>query len=304
MAKKKPTTNTTTKFKRGFYSKVEVETLRQHVKAKLTVDQISLKMNRPTESIQREIDKLQGATPAPAAMGIANQLEIRPEWKKWQEQFTKNELEQFKTQYVQIMAQFDNNVKATEELQIFQVITLVILIDRTLAEQKRALDSMEKLQVKIDRARNRGDDDEADVLESQYEVARAVSKTCADKYKTYSDKQDRMLQQLKGTRDQRMKHNEDNDKSFVSLLRWLQEEDNRLKAGKEMAMFKEAAVQERIRMAQPHKYIDGTIDRPLLSAETIYMNEDGNVEEPEPEVDVPDVATIGDDGPTDDATTL
>jgi hypothetical protein len=279
---------TTTKFKRGFYSKSEIETLKSHLKAKLTVDQISLKMNRATESVQREINKLQGAMAAPTSpLGIAHQLEIRPEWKKWQEQFTKGELEQFKNQYVQIMAQFDNNVKPTEELQIFQVITLIILIDRTLAEQKRALDTMDRLQVKIDRARSRNNDDEADMLESQFEAVRAVSKTCADKYKTYSDKQDKMLQQLKGTRDQRIKNNENGDKSFVSLLKWLMEEDNRMKAGEEMAMFKEAAEKERIRMSQPHKYIDGTVDRPLLSSETIHMNEDGTIdEEAGPEMDV------------------
>jgi hypothetical protein len=250
------------------------------MKAKLTVDQISLKMNRPVESVQKEINKIQGAAAVPAiAMGIAHQLEIRPEWKKWQEQFTKPELEQFKTQYVQIMAQFENNVKPTEELQIFQVITLTILIDRTLIEQMRAQKTMEGLQVKIDRARNRKDDDEADLLESQYEVARAVVKTCADKYKTYSDKQDKMLQQLRATRDQRVNKNDNHEKSFVSLLKWLMEEENRLKAGEEMAMFKESAEKERIRMAQPHKYIDGTVDRPLLSCETINMKEDGTIDE-------------------------
>jgi hypothetical protein len=184
------------------------------------------------------------------------------------------------------MAQFDNDVKHAEELQIFQVITLIILIDRTLAEQKRALDTMEKLQTRIDRARNKKNDDEADVLESQYELARAVSKTCADKYKTYSDKQDRMLQQLKGTRDQRIKGDGNKGENFVGLLRWLQEEENRLKAGKEMAMFKAAAEKEKERMSRPHKYIDGTVDRPLLSAETVNFGDDDDVEEIGPEVDV------------------
>jgi hypothetical protein len=285
MAKK--TATTTTKFKRGFYSKSEIETLKSHMKAKLTVDQISLKMNRPVESVQREIDKIQGAAATPSSpMGIAHQLEIRPEWKKWQAQFTPSELEQFKNQYVQIMAQFENNVKPTEELQIFQVITLIILIDRTLIEQKRSEDMMARLQVKIDRARNRNDDDEADLLESQFEVARAVVKSCADKFRTYSDKQDKILQQLKGTRDQRVKNNENSDKSFVSLLKWLMEEDNRLKAGEEMEMFKEAAENERKRMSLPHKYIDGTIDRPLLSSDTVNYGDDEDVEEAGLEVDV------------------
>lgn len=272
--------------KRGFFSKTEIETLRSHLKAKLTIDQISLRMNRSVFSLNKEIAKIHGVVETPTPTGIAHQLEIRPEWKKWQLQFSKAELEQFKMHYVQFMAQFDNNVKATEELQIFQVITLIILIDRTLAEHKQALDKMEEIQDKIEKARSKKDDMEAEMLENQYELVRAVSKTCADKFKTYSDKQDKVLQQLKGTRDQRIKNFEDSDRSFIGLLKWLQEEDNRIKAGKEMELFRQAAEQERIRMGQPHKYIDGVVDRPLLSSKTIHMKEDGTSEEPRFTMDV------------------
>ncbi len=271
--------------KRGFYSKAEIATLKGYIKDKLTIDQIAMRMNRRVDSVQKEIDKIHGVAEAPSKIGLAKQLELRPEWKKWQAQFTKPELEQFKNQYVQLMAAFDNNVRATEELQIFQVITLIILIDRTLVEQKVAVDAMERLQPRIDTLRAKGKEDEAELLDSQYEMKRAVSKTCADKYKTYSDKQNQLLQQLKGTRDQRIKNFESSDKSFVGLLRFLSEEDNRVKAGREMEMVRLASQKEKVRMSQPHRYIDGTVDRPLLSAESVMM-EDEYVEEIKSEVDV------------------
>jgi hypothetical protein len=263
--------------KRGFMSNREVETLKAHLRNKVTIDEIALRMNRSPDSIKKKADEIQGAEPAPAQLGIADQLMQRPEWKKWQLQFTTDELEQFKTHYIQMMGQFENNVKHTEELQIFQVITLIILIDRTLAEEKRCLMEAEDWRQQLEEERAEGDDaDQGKIaeLQAQYEMSRAASKQCSDKYRTYSDKQDKILQQLKATRDQRVKNFEQSDKSFLGLLRWLTEEENRSKAGREAELMRAAAQKEKARMGANHKYRDGTIDRPLLTPETVVQDDE------------------------------
>jgi hypothetical protein len=269
MATKKPATSIQPKqTRRGYPSKKDIEDIKLHLKAGKTIDHIAVLINRSPNTVQNAVDKIRGAAPTPHSSSLVEQLQTRQEWKKWQQQFTKDELEQFKTHYVQLMGQFDNNVKPTEELQVFQVITLIILIDRTLSEQKQALESMERVQTQINKARKANRDDEVMMLEAQYEGYRAVQKTCADKYKTYSDKQDKLLQSLKSTREQRLKNHEDSDKSWIGLIKWLSEEENRERSGKEMELMRLAALEERKKMMAPHTYIDGTVDRPLLSHES------------------------------------
>lgn len=275
MKKAKKTKRVTT-LKRGFLSAAELEMLRDFMGKKMTAEQIAPKMRRSVESIQKEMDKIRGGEMSPAKMNVGDQLRLRPEWGKWEEQFTPNELEQFAYNYVELMAHFENNVKHAEELQIFQVITLIIMIDRTLKEQKDAMTEMEYWREQILKERGKANPDPGLLAELQgnYEQSRAVTKVCADKYKTYSDKQDKMLETLKATRNQRIKNLEQSDKSYIGLIRSLMEEDNREKAGREIALMKSAAVKEKARLSKPHKYQDGTIDRPLLTPESVLMDDE------------------------------
>ncbi len=212
-------------------------------------------------------------SPLSLAATAAPPLESRSEWKKWKTQFTDEELEQFKAHYIELMSQFANDVLPTEELQIFQVITLIIMIDRTLAERKVALQDMEYWRGLWETLRDTGDPDDpmyaARMAEhqAQYETARAVTKTCADQYKTYSDKQDKMLSSLKGLRDQRVKIDENSKQSFLGLLRFLMEEDNAAKAGREMELMRNATDKERRRLQGIHTFRDGTEDSVLLTPE-------------------------------------
>jgi hypothetical protein len=126
-------------------------------------------------------------------------------------------------------------VYATEELQIFQVITLKILIDRSLVEQKMAMDDISTAQSELHDLRQQSNPDQAEIdkYENLYENAKKTNKECADRYKVYSDKQDKMLSALKATRDQRVKVYENSKTSILGWLRNAMEEDQRRLIGDE-----------------------------------------------------------------------
>jgi hypothetical protein len=167
-------------------------------------------------------------------------------------------------------------VTATEELQVFQVITLKILIDRTLEEQKVALDDMSATRAFIESMRNVGvtslsEDDAADLDKAgdQYDAAKRTNKECAERYKIYSDKQDKMLSALKATRDQRIKILENSKGSILGIARLVMEEKQRAALGEEAGLMKRASEKEKQRLSKPHRFADGTIDQPILTPETV-----------------------------------
>jgi len=267
--------------KRGRLSADELRYIHENVE-KQTAEQIAKKLQRDIKQISREIDGIKGARPQTSA-SLEVQLQSRPEWRQFCKQFTFDELEEFKHQYVQIMSQMKDDVMATEELQVFQVITLKIEIDRTLATQKMALDDMNEAHADIVKLRQEykktgSQQVREDLLlaETRYNEAKLTNKECAEQYKLYSDKQDRMFSALKATREQRVKTLENSRQSMVGWLKLLLDEETRTQLGNEMEMMKIASQKERERLSKDHVYADGTTDKPLLSAETIVNDDDSD----------------------------
>lgn len=266
--------------KRGRLSNAEKAYITDHLPDP-NAEQIAKKLRRPIEQIRRAIENIKGVKPE-VRMTLEQQLQTRPEWRRFQKQFNLEEQEEFKHQYVQIISQLKTHgdIMATEELQVFQVITLKILIDRTLEEQKQALDDMNlahdelhKLRLKPPKEKEKFDIQVAH-WETVYESSKRTNKECADRYKIYSDKQDKMLNALKATRDQRIKVWENSDKSILGLVRLLVQEENRELLGHEAEMMKLASEKEKRRLAKPYKFDDGIVDQPILTPETVNWTEE------------------------------
>lgn len=244
-----------------------------------TPEQIAKRLRRGIRQVRRAIETIKGI-PTESRLTFEQQLQTRPEWRRFQKQFNLDEQEEFKHQYVQIMSQLktQGDIMPTEELQVFQVITLKILIDRTLEEQKQALDDMgrahEELEALRDPKGGKLDKNKIEYWEVLYESSKKTNRECADRYKIYSDKQDKMLFALKSTRDQRIKVWENADKSILGLVRLLIQEDQREILGEEAEMMRLASTKEREWLARPHEYDDGVVDQPLLTPDTVDMFED------------------------------
>lgn len=264
--------------KRGRLSKEEEGFIRGKAPF-MSAEAIAKKLGRPVGQIQKEYDKYMGMTPE-KRLTLQQQLELRPEWRQFEKQFTFDELNEFKHQYVQIVStQFKDDLLPTEELQLFQVITLKILIDRTLAEQKMALEDMQSAHQALEGLEERGTKtqsvkDQISLYETKYENAKKTNRECADRYKIYSDKQDKMFAALKGTRDQRVKFFENSKHSVLGWLRLLMDEENRREMGDEAEFMRRAAEKERERLSRIYTYEDGFEDRPLLTPEIVLQEEE------------------------------
>lgn len=245
---------------------------------KQTPEQMAKKLGRTVYHVKKHIQDFTGIA-LEAELTLGEQLRMRPEWKQFQQQFTDDELREFQHQYVQIMSQMSRqgDVLPTEELQIFQVITLKIQIDRTMAAQRMALSDMEDAQETISRLKGStkaADRVPLEAAREQLAYASRVNSDCAERYKIYSDKQDKMLNALKATRDQRVKYLEGSRQSWLGLIRECMEDDRRRELGIEAGEQALAAKVERERLSRPHRYADGTEDIPLLNSDTVLANEE------------------------------
>lgn len=250
---------------------------------KETPEAMAHKLDKRVEYILKVVERHTGVK-QPKKTTLVEQLQRRPEWRQFKQQFNDEELEEFKHQYVQMVSgQFKDDLLPTEELQVFQVITLKIQIDRTLAEQKAALLDMQLYHKELEALRSGesadgapGSPDKAriEAIESRYEAARRVNKDCAERYKIWSDKQDKMFSSLKATRDQRVKIYENSKHSILGLVRLLMEEGQRDSLGAEAGMMQVAADREREKLTRPHQYADKTWDQPLLTPDNVLDDDE------------------------------
>lgn len=259
--------------KPGPLSKEERGTIKRLI-GKQSPEQMAKMLNRPISVIQKFLLSLE-EEPEDVALSLTSELHRRPEWRKFQTQFTEDELSFFTYRYVQLMDQFGReNTTTTEEMQMFSLIQVEILIDRNLREQKVNDRVMLDLQQQIEEMSNIHNMEEEDInllleLNTQYDTARAGAKSAADRFKQLSGQQSSTFKELKATRDQRVKVNDNPANSFLGLMKQLNDADFARQAGREAEMMRLAAETERTRLSQPHRYEDKVVDQPILTSETL-----------------------------------
>ena len=241
---------------------------------------VAKRLGRSPKQVRNIMDKITGVKHE-EKMTLEEELVMRPEWVRFKKQFSVEEQSEFKHQYVAIMTQMKGNVIPTEELHVFQVISLNIQLDRNMVQQKRAHDAMLLTDERIEALRldpNNMDVEKLEYWENVHESAKKSLKELADAFKIYSDKQDKMLNALKATRDQRVKVSEGNDKSILGLVKMLAMEDQRKVLGEEAEIMKIASQKEKERLSRPHRFGDGTIDQIIYSSETVGLYDQADEE--------------------------
>ncbi len=111
-------------------------------------------------------------------------------------------------------------------------------------------------------------------LDAQLVSARAAEQSKTQDYVKLQERYDQLMKSLKATRDQRVKDAESGKETFLGLIKMLQQRDIQEKEGRQMGLMQLAAAKEYNNLGQLHKYEDGNIDRPILSADTVDLEED------------------------------
>jgi hypothetical protein len=274
--------------KSGRISKKEAELILKD-SDNLSEGELAAKYDRLPESIRAVIDRrgIKKAVDAAAAAKqvIKNELRESESWRRLRKEFTTDELLHFEEKYGLIMSQFKNNILPTEEIQVFDAIKLDILKGRNLEERKEAREDirrlekmqevfMQKWEGKLAELSNR-DREYALNLETQLQNARAAEQSRTGEFVKLLERHDKLMQQLKATRDQRIKEIETGKETFLGLLKILQQKDIAEYEGRQLGLVSMAADKEYGRLGSLHQYENGEVDRPILSADTVDM-EDGN----------------------------
>lgn len=266
--------------KRGQLSKADKREIERLCETKSDAE-IAKLLKRPEKTVQQY--KLSYLTNNPGlaskkadAVVVREELHQHHQWQYIQQQYTQEELILFEGSYVELVSQFKGDILPTERKQIFQAINIEILLFRHNKERI-------EIQKEIDRMKRILDDiysehgeqipdnlrDTVLRLESDINSMRAMTQNKTREFKDLSDRQSDLTKELKGTREQRIKRIEDSKQSFTGLLRQLEEEEFRNRAGVDMAIMDEAVKVETERLSQYHEYMDGEVDQPFLTPDTI-----------------------------------
>jgi hypothetical protein len=209
---------------------------------------------------------------------LKNRLTQRAYWQEVEQQFSTHEINQFMEHWINLMRQFREDVLYNEELQIKQLVTLQILMDRSMKDRKAQVEELERLQKSIDEeyAINRAERDDARIAHMESQIA-FVRNTVASYTKEHVD----LLRQLKdiekalkATREQRIKRIEDSKTSFMGWLRSLEDEDVRARTGDDIELIRLAKDKAREKLSEYHEFGDGRVDVPFLNADTVGRLDD------------------------------
>lgn len=266
--------------KKGRLSKAECRFIRDNHK-NMSIARLAKEMDRHEETIAEYVKKKHsvGATDAESA---AYSLEDRPYYSELKNQFTTEELELFKYHWGRIVSQFKSDVFPTEEMQIIDAVKLEILMNRALKTNKDNIEAINRLEGEVEQLLetpldSRHPDDMENImnLERQIGVLRGSQDSINKDYRDLQDKKGRMLKEMKGTREQRIKRLEDSKDSFPSWLATLIQDPERMREyGLQMEKMRMAMDIERGRLSQLHKYEDGAIDRPFLNDKSVEGQND------------------------------
>ena len=242
--------------------------------------EIAKDLGRNEKAVKRIIEDLVGKkiVSGTSKWGTSHDIKKSVIWKELQEEFSDKELELFLFHWARIINQFKDDVFPTEELQIVDMIKIEILMGRILKHQQSCLTSISNLEKEIVQEQKLGENKDVkriDELEHSVIQYRGALEAFGKEYSDFQGKKDTMLKSLKATRAERIKRIED---SKETLIGWVSEllRDSllRKRLGENMEKMRLAIEIEKLRLFEPHTYVDKTVDIPFLSSDTYkYIEE-------------------------------
>jgi len=273
------------KSRRGRLSVEDWEYIRANFKSK-SINDIAKHLNKTTSAVKSYIyqqkllssDELDNAN---LRRELKNNLKKRPYWAELQRQLNKSELIYFSEMWTDFMQQFQEDVLASEELQIKQWIVLDILVNRCMEQRKKHIEDIERLEQALsdEYKKDEGirDREAIEHLRTQLGFARAAVSAFSVEHDKLSNHMEKTLKDLKATRADRIKKIEDSGTTFLSIIRMLEDETKRKFEGDMAGMIKVAVDKEYKRLGGYHEYVDGEVDRPILNSETVMTEENDDI---------------------------
>ena len=267
--------------KRGVLSTGEMAYIKKNVAIK-TINEIAISLSKSELTIRKYIFKknlvtketLENVPDAYRRAKIKTMLRNREYWPEIKQQFNLDELKMYEEHFVNLYLQFDEDVLASEELQIKKYITLEILKDRMLKQEYSNSHQVERtrkmLDVEYALPPEQKNIEGIRSLTNTLEKLQSNQLTFLKEYRDITEEQKYAEKSLKISRDDRIKNIQDATQNWTSILRLLNENSViRNKVGKHIEIMKIAALKQEQELFNLHKYVNGDVDYPILNVESI-----------------------------------
>ena len=258
--------------KRGKLSVEEMNFIRQNC-FNISIEEIAETLNRTKTPVQKFIDKenLKMRNMSDDEHLLVG-LRDRYYYKELKKQFGDPELIFFEHQWIDYFKQFSEDVTHTEEMEILEVIRTEVLINRGMEDRQEVLRNIARLNKLIEDEMDKppATRDTQALASFQTQLGAAISSKSAyiNEHEKLLTKKERLLKDLKGTREQRKRNADDAKTNFTSWLRQLDSKEFRQQEGFDMEVHRVAAEKAMDKLAQYHEYEDGTVDQPMLNSDT------------------------------------
>jgi hypothetical protein len=240
----------------------------------MSVEQIALALDKTPEAVRNHIEnRIFANVPREVLQARKSFVRLResPAWKPITEQFFEEELNLLKFHFESILIQFKGDTTYTELLQILEVCKLEIVCDRML---KRVYDNEKAIfayqETLADLVKTGASPTDIGGQQAAIAGLMTLGVNLNKDYKEITDKKTKVMHDIKGTRDQRIKRVEANKATLADLMIKLIEDPETRKAfGANLAKRAVAHRIEAARLSDYHKYCDGSVEQPILSADTL-----------------------------------
>jgi hypothetical protein len=256
--------------RRGPWSKTDKKYIEVNYKEK-SVEEIANVLKRNEKAVKKYIDGHFADAFTLTSKEAEYDIKKSQIWNDIKKQFSSEELEMFLYNWGRIISQFKDDVFPTEQMQVIDTIKLDILMNRSLTEQQLCMNDIRSNQRMLEQEREKGDDiDLISSLERQIAVLRAAQDSFSSNYKDMLEKKNKILKDMKATRDGRIKHVESYKHSFSGwMIKLMADRVLRRRLGTQMEKMRLSAEEERRRLSEWHIYADGEGDLPLLTPDTV-----------------------------------
>lgn len=259
--------------KRGKLSKSEMQYIEQNCFDE-DLETMARHLNRTIAPIKKYIDKQNlKARDLTDDEHLLVTLRDRYYFREMRKQFNDTEITFFEHKWIDLYKQFNEDVVATEEMQIVELCRTAILVNRSMEDRQEIMQNIEQLEEMIDneleKPADMQDTQALAMFQTQLGAMIGSKSSYINEHEKLLTKQERLLKDIKGTREQRKRIAEDANTNFLIWMRQLDDLEVKEKQGYDMEVNRVAANKARERLAEYHEYEDGLVDQPLLNSETV-----------------------------------
>lgn len=276
--------------KTGKLSKTDEEYIVRNIHSSSLQD-IANKLNRNLDPIKRFVERKKlVAEPTIEEVQdrqrLLSTLHSKPYWKSIVESYTVSEVEYFEGNWMAMVTEFNEELTVGEETHLKDWLCLQIQINRLNKDQKMATETIQRLESEIisDQARLAAIDNPMDtehitirqslaLKAAELGAIRASTPQYISQHAKLVDLAGDISKLLKATREKArdIKVNEDTYWGYIQLL---EDEKQRKIESRQAEILRVAMNTARKRLGSNHMFMDGVVDKPLLSAETVFYEDE------------------------------